>query len=75
MTAGADDACPREHTDQMFEALAARDKSKFTIDRANHYFSGPEGKAKLAEAANIISNWLDERGFANTAVEAFVHSN
>ncbi|HEY2481564.1 MAG TPA: alpha/beta hydrolase [Caulobacteraceae bacterium] len=75
MTAGADDACPREHTDLMFGALAAADKSKFTIDQANHYFSGPEGKAKLAEAANIISNWLDERGFANTAVAAVVHSS
>jgi pimeloyl-ACP methyl ester carboxylesterase len=75
ITAGADDACPREHTDLMFEALAAGDKSKFTIDQANHYFSGPDGKAKLAEAASLISNWLDERGFANSAAAALVHSN
>jgi pimeloyl-ACP methyl ester carboxylesterase len=74
VTAGADDACPREHTDLMFNALAAADKSKFTIDQANHYFSGPSGKAKLAEAATILSAWMDERGFANDAVSAFAHS-
>jgi pimeloyl-ACP methyl ester carboxylesterase len=75
MTAGADDACPREHTDLMFEALGGADKSKFTIDRANHYFSGPEGKAQLGEATRIISSWMDERGFANTAVAELVRSN
>ena len=74
VTAGADDACPREHTDLMFDALRATDKSKFTIDQANHYFSGPGGKAKLAEAATILSTWMDDRGFANTAVSAFAHS-
>lgn len=74
MTAGADDACPREHTDLMFDALGATDKSKFTIDQANHYFSGPNGKAKLGEAASILSRWMDERGFANSAVSAFAQS-
>jgi hypothetical protein len=59
----------------MFDALGGSDKSKFTIDQANHYFSGPNGKAKLAEATRIISNWMDERGFANTAVAELVSSN
>ena len=68
MTAGADDACPAEHTNAMFGALGAADKGKFTIDQANHYFSGPAGKAQLAEAVGIISIWLDERGLANAAV-------
>jgi len=68
MTAGADDACPPEHTDAMFDALGAADKRKFTIDRANHYFSGPQGKAQLAEAVGIISNWLGARGLTNAAV-------
>jgi len=68
MTAGADDACPAEHTDAMFGALAAADKRKFTIDSANHYFSGPSGRAQLAQAVGIISTWLDDRGLANDAV-------
>jgi pimeloyl-ACP methyl ester carboxylesterase len=68
MTAGADDACPAEHTDAMFDALAAADKRKFTIDQANHYFSGPAGRGQLAEAVGIISTWLDERGLANDEV-------
>ena len=44
------------------------DKRKFTIDRANHYFSGPQGKAQLAEAVGIISTWLGARGLTNAAV-------
>lgn len=68
VTAGADDACPPAHTDAMFEALASADKQKLTIDRANHYFSGPEGPAQLAHAVGAISAWLDERGLANDQV-------
>jgi pimeloyl-ACP methyl ester carboxylesterase len=70
MTAAADDACPPEHTDAMFEALGSADKRKITIDRANHYFSGPGGRAQLAEAVGVISSWLDERGLANPTVSA-----
>jgi pimeloyl-ACP methyl ester carboxylesterase len=70
MTAGADDACPPEHTDLMFDALGSADKVKVTIDHANHYFTGPDGKAHLAEAVGTISSWLAERGFANEHVLA-----
>lgn len=70
MTAGADDACPPEHTDLMFEALGSADKAKVTIDHANHYFTGPDGKAHLKQAVGIISAWLGERGFANDHVLA-----
>jgi pimeloyl-ACP methyl ester carboxylesterase len=68
MTAGADDACPPEHTDKMFDAMASKDKVKITIDHANHYFTGADGKSHLAEAVGIISNWLAERGLSNDTV-------
>jgi pimeloyl-ACP methyl ester carboxylesterase len=70
MTAAADDACPPEHTDAMFEALGSADKRKITIDGANHYFSGPRGRVQLAQAVGVISSWLDERGLANPSVTA-----
>lgn len=70
MTAGADDACPPEHTDKMFDALGSADKVKVTIDHANHYFTGTDGKSHLSEAVGIISNWLAERGLVNDAVLA-----
>ena len=70
MTAGADDACPPEHTDKMFEAMGSADKVKITIDGANHYFTGADGKSQLGQAVGIISNWLAERGLANEHVLA-----
>jgi pimeloyl-ACP methyl ester carboxylesterase len=70
MTAGADDACPPEHTDRMFDAMGSADKSKVTIDHANHYFTGADGKSHLTQAVDIISNWLAERGLANDAALA-----
>lgn len=68
LTAGADDACPPEHTDKMFDALGSQDKVKITVDHANHYFSGEDGKSKLHEAVNIMSRWLAERDLANDNV-------
>ena len=70
LTAGADDACPPEHTDLMFEALGSRDKVKIAIDHANHYFTGQDGKSHLGEAVAIISRWLAERDLVNDAVLA-----
>jgi len=68
MTAGADDACPPEHTDKMFDAMGSKDKVKITIDHANHYFTGADGKSHLSEAVSIISNWLAERDLSNDTV-------
>ena len=68
MTAGADDACPPEHTDLMFEAMGSRDKVKVTIDHANHYFTGEDGKSHLAEAVGTISRWLADRDLTNDTV-------
>jgi alpha-beta hydrolase superfamily lysophospholipase len=72
MTAGADDACPPEHTNLMFDALGSADKGKVTIDGANHYFTGEDGKSHLKDAVRIISSWLAERGFANEHVLATI---
>jgi pimeloyl-ACP methyl ester carboxylesterase len=72
MTAGADDACPPEHTNLMFDALGSADKIKVTIDGANHYFTGEDGKSHLKHAVRIISSWLAERGFANEHVLATI---
>lgn len=63
VTASADDACPPAHTDAMFDALGAKDKEKHQIDAANHYFSGPDGRSQLGEAVELISTWLEKRGF------------
>jgi len=63
LTASADDACPPAHTNAMFDALAATDKQKHQIEGANHYFSGPDGRSQLGEAAEFISAWLKKRGF------------
>lgn len=70
MTAGADDACPPEHTDKMFEAMGSADKVKITINHANHYFTGVDGKSHLSEAVGLISQWLAERGLTNDTVLA-----
>lgn len=65
VTASADDACPPSHTDAMFDALAATDKRKETIAGANHYFSGPDGRAHLDQAVSLMTRWMEERGFSS----------
>jgi dienelactone hydrolase len=64
VTAGADDACPVSHTDAMFAALAATDKQSLQIEGASHYFSGPDGKAHLAQVSAMMTDWLRDRNFA-----------
>jgi dienelactone hydrolase len=64
VTAGADDACPVSHTDAMFAALGATDKQSVQIEGASHYFSGPDGKAHLAQVSAMMTGWLRERNFA-----------
>ncbi len=74
ITAAADDACPPEHTDAMFNALGSADKQALVIDRANHYFSGSLGKGQLSEVGNALSTWLGDRGYSNDAVRRTLHS-
>jgi len=63
ITASADDACPPSHADLIFDALASTDKQRAEVAGANHYFSGPNGRDHLAEAARIIGDWTAARDF------------
>ena len=58
---GADDACTPSHTQRLFDAVAATDKSVTTIAGATHYYAFQPDK--LAEAAGVVSGWLRMRGF------------
>lgn len=59
VVASADDACPPSHNQAIFDALAAPDKEIRVIAGANHYFSGPDGRAHLSEAMGLIDSWLE----------------
>jgi hypothetical protein len=48
----------------MFAALGSADKQKVTIRGANHYFSGPQGRAHIADCMATCGAWLAERGFS-----------
>jgi alpha-beta hydrolase superfamily lysophospholipase len=61
LTAGADDACPVSHTDEIFSALGSADKSKHLIAGANHYFTGQHGRVHLDQAIALIDRWLADR--------------
>lgn len=61
LTAGADDACPVSHTEQMFNALGSADKHSVTVEGAGHYFSGPDSRNHLDSAAQIMGRWLANR--------------
>jgi dienelactone hydrolase len=63
ITAGADDACPVSHTAAIVDALGSHDLESHTVEDANHYFSGPDGKAQLMEAMNLIDGWMKRQGF------------
>jgi dienelactone hydrolase len=65
VTAGADDACPVAHTAAIVEAIASEDLESHTVDDANHYFSGPGGKAHLQEALGLVDDWMKRHGFTS----------
>lgn len=56
----ADDACTPSHTNRLFEAIAAPDKTMVTIAGATHYYA--RQPAQLAEASDTIRAWLAARG-------------
>ena len=61
ITASADDACPANHADAIFDALGTDDKERAEVVGANHYFSGPDGRRHLGEASAIVDEWLAAR--------------
>ncbi len=63
----ADDACTPSHTRRLFEAIGHPDKEMHEIPGANHYYSGPDQKQTLAQAVDVITDWLTRHGFAAAA--------
>jgi alpha-beta hydrolase superfamily lysophospholipase len=57
---GADDACTPSHTDRLFNAVAASDRTRHTIAGATHYYA--RQPAHLAQAVSLVRSWLAERG-------------
>ncbi len=54
----ADDACTPSHTTRLFEAVTHDRKHLHLVEGATHYYTGPDGKAHLAEAVDAIGEFL-----------------
>ena len=53
----ADDACTPSHTTRLFEAVTHDRKHLHLVEGATHYYTGPDGKAHLAEAVDAIGEF------------------
>ena len=58
---GADDACTPGDTQALFEALGTADKTRFTINEANHYYFGQP--KLLQQAVQHCVEWLGAKEF------------
>ena len=58
---GRDDAVPTSHPRQVYDAIGHDDKRLIEITDANHYFNGTSQRAPLAEAADVVYDWLRGR--------------
>ncbi|MGB0114777.1 MAG: hypothetical protein WBP59_16280 [Ilumatobacteraceae bacterium] len=56
----ADDACTPSHTTRLFDAVTHDRKRLHIVQGATHYYTGPDGRAHLAEAIDTIGTFLDE---------------
>ncbi|MEQ8483187.1 MAG: hypothetical protein RIB46_02375 [Pseudomonadales bacterium] len=56
----ADDACTPNHTTRLYEAVAHDRKRLHMVKGATHYYTGPDGRAHLAEASSVIGEFLAE---------------
>lgn len=56
----ADDACTPSHTTRLYEAVAHDRKRLHMVKGATHYYTGPDGRAHLAEASGVIGEFLAE---------------
>jgi dienelactone hydrolase len=61
---GCDDAVPTSHPRAVFDAIPPRDKEFVELPGANHYFSGTDQRSHLADAADLVHDWLRRHGFA-----------
>jgi alpha-beta hydrolase superfamily lysophospholipase len=57
----ADNACTPSHTRRLHEAIGHRDKERYEVRGATHYYNGPEQRPMLNEAVDKITAWLGER--------------
>ncbi len=54
----ADDACTPSHTTRLFDAVTHDRKRLHLVEGATHYYTGPHGRAHLAEAGEVIGDFL-----------------
>jgi len=54
----ADDACTPSHTTRLYEAVTHDNKQLHMVEGATHYYTGPNGRAHLAEANEVIGEFL-----------------
>ena len=54
----ADDACTPSHTTRLFEAVGHDRKRLHMVRGATHYYAGPDGRAHLGEAVDVIGEFL-----------------
>lgn len=59
----ADDAVPSGHPNAYFEAVPHDDKELHTISGATHYYSGPDQRGHLEQAAALVADWAGRHGF------------
>ena len=63
----ADDACTPSHTRRLFDAIGHPDKEMHEIPGANHYYSGPGQRETLAQAVQVITDWLERHDFSGVS--------
>jgi len=62
ITNAADDACTPSHARRLFDAVSHADKTFHEIEGANHYYLGPDQRARLATAVGHCGAWLGAHG-------------
>lgn len=54
----ADDACTPSHTHRLYKAVRHDHKQLRIVRGATHYYTGPDGKAHLAEATDAVGDFI-----------------
>jgi alpha-beta hydrolase superfamily lysophospholipase len=55
----ADDACTPSHTHRLFDAIPHDRKRLHEVEGATHYYTGPNGRAHLGEAIDVVGDFID----------------
>lgn len=55
----ADDACTPSHTHRLFEAIPHHRKRLHEVVGATHYYTGPNGRAHLGEAIDVVGEFVE----------------